>query len=81
MGFIIEVIFEIFLEGFVEFAKSKKAPKSFKVFVIAFFLFIAGLLLYSGYVFRDDFGLMLFMGLMSVLIFIYTIKLWLQIRF
>lgn len=80
MEFFIELISEIFLEGFVEFAKSERAPKLFRVFVFTILIFLVAMLLYLSYIFREDLGLMLFMGSMGFILLAYTINLWTQIK-
>lgn len=80
MGCILEALTEIFFEGVIEFSTSKKAPRLLKVFVLACLLFLVALLGYWAYIFREDIGLLLFMGTMSVLMLLYTGRVWWKIK-
>lgn len=80
MGCILEALAEIFFEGVVEFSTSKRAPRMLKVFVLASLIFLVALLAYWAYIFREDIGLLLFMGTTSLLMLFYTGRVWWKIN-
>ena len=71
MGFIIELLLELVIEGGYEYGKSEKAPRIFRNFLIFAMAAVTILLLWTAFMMREEgmiillpFGLALLVGLL-----------------
>ena len=75
MDFLLELFLDFLFEGTVEIAKSLKAPKSLRIFVITFMAGIMFLLFYMSYHSREDETMMSFYFVIGSLILFFLLSL------